>query len=600
MGGRGDTTRAVLLCRVSRKEQVEGYSLDAQRRAYHKQVAERGWEDVGEYAEEGRSAQTDNPAKRPRFRELLADAARGQFDLVVVHKLDRFSRNLRVTLESFDQLGRANVGLLSILEPQIDYTTPQGKLFFHMLGVLAQFYSDNLSQETRKGKAERKAQGLYNGLLPFGLTKASDGKDALPVPDERPLPTGSTNWAGYLLAMHSAADGMTDAEVAALLNEQGYRTTGNRGQNLWRKDSVRRLLTNRIFLGELPDGKGGWVPGKHPAYVEASLWDGVQRARQVHRSATANHTTSQSRVYSLTGLLRCGPCEESGDPRRGAIHISMQHAAEPRANCYARTQGIDCPQRSAFLRVYEEQVAEWLKGLEIPDDAVDLALAELRREARGTPSVEDECKRLETRLARLKELYQWGDLGRAEYQAQRDELRVKLQALAPEGEQRRSLEPLADALRSAYSTWEVSPPEVRNKLLRGLLQKIVVNDTRVVAIIPRPELAALLPSDRGGTDSALRGGSDGDCSSIPMLSRYRASRSLLPESLLAALAAAASEVGIRPTASLYGVSRATVRRALALHQQASPWAACTPGQQADQGESRQPSAPRADADGRAI
>jgi len=52
------------------------------------------------YREEGRSAHYEWMKKRPVFRQLLDDAANKRFDLVVVHTLDRWSRNLRVTLES--------------------------------------------------------------------------------------------------------------------------------------------------------------------------------------------------------------------------------------------------------------------------------------------------------------------------------------------------------------------------------------------------------------------------------------------------------------------------------------------------------------------
>ena len=48
----------------------------------------------------------------------------------------------------------------------MDFTTPIGKVILATLAAFAQYYSDNLSAETKKGKAERKAQGLYNGLLP--------------------------------------------------------------------------------------------------------------------------------------------------------------------------------------------------------------------------------------------------------------------------------------------------------------------------------------------------------------------------------------------------------------------------------------------------
>ena len=91
-----------------------------------------------------------------------------------------------------------------------------------MLAALAQFYSDNLSLETKKGKAERKAQGLYNGLVPFGLKKHAE--TGLPVPDPETYP-------GLLLAFQLAAQGKSDREVADALNTAGYRTTGNRGRN---------------------------------------------------------------------------------------------------------------------------------------------------------------------------------------------------------------------------------------------------------------------------------------------------------------------------------------------------------------------------------
>src|SRR5215208_1744697 len=71
------------------------------------------------------------------------------------------------------------------LSEQIDYSSPSGQQMLTMLVGLSQFYSDNLSLETKKGKAERKAQGLYNGLLPFGLKKNSLG---LPIPDPETYP----------------------------------------------------------------------------------------------------------------------------------------------------------------------------------------------------------------------------------------------------------------------------------------------------------------------------------------------------------------------------------------------------------------------------
>ena len=91
----------------------------------------RNWEPVGIYREEGKSAHVEAINRRPVFRQLLADAAKHEFDVVVVHTLDRWSRNLKITLESLTILGRHNVGLISISE-NIDYSKPEGMLFTQM------------------------------------------------------------------------------------------------------------------------------------------------------------------------------------------------------------------------------------------------------------------------------------------------------------------------------------------------------------------------------------------------------------------------------------------------------------------------------------
>ena len=132
-----------------------------------------------EYLEEGRSAHTDDIRKRPVFKQAIDDALAGSYDVLVVHKIDRFSRKLRVTLEYFEKLGKAGVGFVSI-QNEIDYSTPTGKFMLVMQGGLAELYSDNLSQEVKKGLHERRAQGLYCGLLPFGASKDEDG---IPTPD---------------------------------------------------------------------------------------------------------------------------------------------------------------------------------------------------------------------------------------------------------------------------------------------------------------------------------------------------------------------------------------------------------------------------------
>lgn len=142
--------RAVAYLRVSSASQVDGHSLDAQERLFKELCKNRAWDLVRIYREEGKSAHVEAIARRPVFRKLLEDAAKGEFDVVVVHTLDRWSRNLKVTLETLTTLGRSKVGLISISE-NIDYSRPEGMLFTQMLGAFAQYYSDALGNHVRKG-----------------------------------------------------------------------------------------------------------------------------------------------------------------------------------------------------------------------------------------------------------------------------------------------------------------------------------------------------------------------------------------------------------------------------------------------------------------
>jgi len=112
--------KAVGYLRVSDASQVDGHSLDAQERLFHELCKNRGWEAVRVYREEGRSAHVEAIARRPVFRQLLEDAGRNLFGIVVVHTLDRWSRNQRVMLESLATLAKHNVSLVSITE-NIDY-----------------------------------------------------------------------------------------------------------------------------------------------------------------------------------------------------------------------------------------------------------------------------------------------------------------------------------------------------------------------------------------------------------------------------------------------------------------------------------------------
>ena len=165
---KNEALRAVGYRRVSMREQVDGFSLDAQENNIRQYVETQGWQLTHIYTDAGISAKKDS--HRPSLEQMMLDAEAKRFDVIVVDKVDRFYRHLRGLLSALDQLNSWNVAFASVQE-RLDFTTVWGKLTLTVLGTLAEIYIDNLRQETRKGKLQRARDGYWNGNPTYGYCR---------------------------------------------------------------------------------------------------------------------------------------------------------------------------------------------------------------------------------------------------------------------------------------------------------------------------------------------------------------------------------------------------------------------------------------------
>ena len=134
--------KLAIYTRVSTEDQArEGYSLDVQREYLESFAKPEGYEVFRVYCDDGTSAYS---TRRPALQQLLADAKAKKFELVVVYKIDRFSRNLKDLLILVDELSSYGVGFKSATEP-FDSTTSAGKLMFQQLGSFAEFEESRIS-----------------------------------------------------------------------------------------------------------------------------------------------------------------------------------------------------------------------------------------------------------------------------------------------------------------------------------------------------------------------------------------------------------------------------------------------------------------------
>jgi site-specific DNA recombinase len=229
--------------RRSSEMQKDNYSIDAQKRAAADTCKLRGFPAPIFYEDDERSARGEQIAKRPAFKRLLDDVAAGRVQVVIVHTLDRWSRNVMVTLQSFRTLAQHQTAFISLSE-HIDYSTPEGRLQLTILAAFAAYFSDMLAKHTSKGKSERVAQGLYNGDVPFGYRSTGP---KLP-PEHHPETFAGLRMIGELRMKGYSAD-----EIADRLNEAGYRTGSKRfGDRLFTSDTVTAILRNEFYAAYAP------------------------------------------------------------------------------------------------------------------------------------------------------------------------------------------------------------------------------------------------------------------------------------------------------------------------------------------------------------
>ncbi|MFH1491169.1 MAG: recombinase family protein, partial [Pseudomonadota bacterium] len=130
--------RCCLYARVSTEEQAErdlSISFQLERSLYHAQG--NGWEIVEEFVDAGESARTD---KRPQFQQMIAAARTKAFDVILVHKFDRFARNDYDFIIYEKELEDLGITIESVSEPG-NASTPAGYIGRRMMQVISTWYS---------------------------------------------------------------------------------------------------------------------------------------------------------------------------------------------------------------------------------------------------------------------------------------------------------------------------------------------------------------------------------------------------------------------------------------------------------------------------
>lgn len=480
--------RAALYARCSTEEQTEGYSLDAQRRAFEEYCRRQSWEIAEEYVEEqgvsGRS--TD----RPKFKGMMAAARAGFFDVVVVHKLDRFSRSLKDTLNHIGRLYDWGVSFVSVQE-QFDFTTPHGRLQMHILAAIAQWYSDNLGQEIEKGLAERARQGYWLGDLATGYCRGlcascrdecprargedlGNGRIAIPHPQD-------SQAIRLVFEMYSTGN-HTYETIATTLNSRGYTTNRKQGRRLWTVEALKNTLSNPFYTGKVRY-KRELYPGRHQALIDQETFDRCQDVRRLHSRRPRTYVP-KFRTYIFSGMLHCQGCGE-----RMKADFCSGHKYY---RCAAHKSAIDCPAPQTRVRedALEGQIGPVIRNLRLPPAWQDRVVDLLSRQDEREKTLREQ-KRLREKLRRLKRSYHEVEISEAEYRKEKMATDRKLASLHVPEQTR--LAEAASLLETLATAWDHASTEERRDMIRLVFDRICCDpaDKRLVALQPKPQFVVL-------------------------------------------------------------------------------------------------------------
>jgi site-specific DNA recombinase len=487
--------------RVSMRDQVDNFSLDAQENSIRQYAEKHGWQLVEMYVDAGISAKKGS--HRPAFERLLKDASQDKFDVVVVDKIDRFYRHLNGLLTTLDTLNSYNVSFASVQE-QLDFTSPWGKLMLTVLGTLAEIYLENLRQETRKGKRQRARQGYWLGAMPygycnglcsrcsdpngkdycpdFGQADKGDGRSMVPHPVESQVVRQIFTWyASGEESQRSITDKLHALQImlpdgsSVPVRQKGH--PGRTEPGPFNCDLIRDMVKRQAYIGKVPyqgvadDGRHRKrqeplevFEANHPAIVDQETFDKAQEIRELRKYHPYTRGEKIAKIYPLTGVLRCSYC---GGRMRG---VSKPEGTRYYADANQLIHTCQCPQRLVHAEKIEQKIVQWINS------TLQFAISE------DDISNEQQLAEIEARFDRVTRLYISGELDRQTYELERNRIE-NTRNLLQDTELHAKLAQHSE-LKSQFAVWTELSQLKRKRLVRLVLERAYLRENAFVAAQP--------------------------------------------------------------------------------------------------------------------
>jgi site-specific DNA recombinase len=256
------------MCRVSSKEQEEtGYSLDAQEKLLTEYSEKKGLE-VAKIFKISESA--SGKQIRKLFNEVFQYAIKNSIDVVCCEKIDRLTRNPKdaaMVQDWIDESDNREVHFLKESFVLNKNTKAHESLVWDMKVAIARFYTNNLSEEVRKGQKEKIAQGWLPTKPPLGYKTTGDKGHKIHIIDETKAP-----FIRKMFELYSTGNYSVKALVEVMYKE-GLR---NRTEKKVGKSRMYDLLSDPFYCGGM-HWKGELHKGLQEPLISKELFNTVQQ-----------------------------------------------------------------------------------------------------------------------------------------------------------------------------------------------------------------------------------------------------------------------------------------------------------------------------------
>ena len=294
--------KVAIYCRVSTELQRKevGGSLETQENRCRKWCAEKGYTLTKVY----KDVASGSSLKRTQIQQLFDDAAAGKFDLIIITKMDRFTRSLQDFFTKLRDLQAWNVGIVAIDQPELSTEGPTGKLLRAVILAIAEFERDLIRQRTSEGIRAKIARGEWKGgAPPYGYAI----KDRMLQIVEEEAAVIRSIFSDYI-------NRKSNLDITEDLNAKGIRKRSGRK---WTVSAIWYILQNPTYAGKFhnPENQTQLIEGLHAPVISM---DDFNKARTITTAARKNHYIHKILPNEMLfgSILRCGHCNSAMSPHK--------------------------------------------------------------------------------------------------------------------------------------------------------------------------------------------------------------------------------------------------------------------------------------------